>query len=671
VSLTAVRRALAESPSLPLLLIAIACFVWLGADEGGFRGTIFLPATLLLLALLVVGLFALPTPRPSRPALLAIGLFASYALWSYLSILWAEQQDMAWEGANRTAMYAIVFALFALWPLRGRAATTVAVVYVFGVAGVGLVELLKASATDNPIAYLDEGRLAEPTGYVNANVALWSSAFWPAMVLAGRREMPPSLRGALLGSAGLLAALAILGQSRGWVVLVPVVILVAIAVVPGRGRTIAALALVAVMITAISGPLLDVYRQFDARSSGSQGVSQATTAIVVACVPLIAAGLAWSLLDLGPWLSEAARRRLGKAIVVAFGVCCLAGLVGYAATKGDPIARASEAWSDFKKGEQHERFRDARLGSLGGSYRYDYWRVAWDNFEEHPLTGIGVDNFSREYLLHGKSRQTPLYPHSVELGVLSETGLIGALLLVGTISAAVIAAVRRIRRGAGLEAVIAATGIVVFAYFIVHGSVDWFWEFPALGAPAFAMLGIAGAVGLPRADKDTGDRTRLTRRLLAGTGVVAALVLACSLILPWLAERELEAAQAIAAENPSAAIDKLERASDLNPFWNLPAKTAAVIERQLGDAEGAKHRLEAILAGDEHDSFAHLQLAVLASAAGHRAEAVREIRRARELNPRDAVTRRVQKRLEAGERVTPRELDRMIDRDIQQRIGRS
>ena len=47
---------------------------------------------------------------------------AAYAAWSYLSIAWAEQKADAWDGANRTALYAVVFALFALWPLGRRGA---------------------------------------------------------------------------------------------------------------------------------------------------------------------------------------------------------------------------------------------------------------------------------------------------------------------------------------------------------------------------------------------------------------------------------------------------------------------------------------------------------------------------------------------------------------------
>ena len=37
---------------------------------------------------------------------------------------------------------------------------------------------------------------------------------------------------------------------------------------------------------------------------------------------------------------------------------------------------------------------------------------------------------------------------------------------------------------------VAAAALAGFAYWVVHGSFDWFWEFAGLGAPAFALLGI-------------------------------------------------------------------------------------------------------------------------------------------------------------------------------------
>lgn len=661
------RGLLTDSPSLPLLLIAVAVFTWLAADEGGFRGTTFLPATLLLLALLLIGLLALPLPRPSRAQWIAIGLLAGYAAWSYLSIAWADEQGLAWDGANRTLMYTIAFALFALWAIRGDAAVVVVGIYTLCIAGLGLVELLRAAGSDSAIAFFDEGRLSEPTGYANANVALWTTALWPALVLAGRRGVPVPLRGLFLGSAGLLAALSILGQSRSWAVTLPLTALLFVAIVPGRGRTIAAGALVSVAIAAIARPLLDVYESSDGTIPASEFFASAERATLVACALLVAAGVAWAALDRNTTLGAAGARRLGTAMVVGFLICCVGGMAAVTASRGNPVSEASDAWSEFKRGGSEPHFDGARIGTLGGTYRYDYWTVAWRNFEEHPLIGVGGDNFGRDYLLHGASLQTPAYPHSVELRTLSQTGLIGAFLLFGAIAAALVAAASRVRRSAGIGGVTAATSIVVFSYFMLHGSLDWLWEFPALGAPAFALLGMATAIGAGPPGSIRQGPPRLGAMLAGG---VAVLVLVVGIGLPWLAERDLRAGRELAGSNPAAALQKLDRAAELNPLSLTADKTAAVIERRQGRLGSAERRLRDTLTQDSGDPFVYLQLATIASASDRQRDAVRLIRRARALNPRDTVTRRVQRQLEAGRYVSPGRVDRLILEDVNVRTGR-
>ena len=661
------RGLLVESPSLPLLLIAVAVFTWLAADEGGFRGTTFLPATLVLLALLAVGLLALPAPRPTRAQWVAIGLLAGYAAWSYLSILWADEQGLAWDGANRTLMYAIVFALFALWAVKGDAATVAVGVYTLCIAGLGLIELLRAAGADSVFAYLDEGRLSEPTGYANANVALWSTALWPAIVLAGRRQVPAGLRGVFLGSAGLLAALSVLGQSRSWAVTLPLTALLLVAVVPGRGRTIAAGGLVAVAVAAIARPLLDVYESLSPGGAPSEAFGSAADATLVASVLLVAAGATWGLLDRRDALSGDGARRLGVAVVVGFLVCCIGGLAAFTAVRGNPIAETADAWDEFKQGGREGQFDGSRIGTLGGTYRYDYWQVAWRDFEQNPLIGVGADNFGRDYLIHGKSQQTPTYPHSVELRALAQTGLIGALLLFGAIAAALVAAAARIRGSSAIGGVTAAASVVAFAYFILHGSLDWLWEFSGLGAPAFALLGLATAIGARSPGPPRTGRPSLPA-LAAGIAVSLAIVVGVG--LPWLAERELRGAREIAATDPAAALAKLDRASDLNPLSPLADKTAAVIERRQGRLGTAERRLRGTLERDAGDPFVFLQLAVIASATDRMPDAVRLIRRARALNPRDSVTRRVQRQLEAGRYVSPARVDELIIEDVNSRTGR-
>src|SRR5918999_4425451 len=144
---------LRANPALAPALLATGVFVALGASEAGFYPTAWYAAALFLLGLLAVSLFALGPPRGvPRPLLVAIGLLAAYTAWSYLSISWADQQGPAWDGANRNAFYLLVLAQFALWPFDSRGATAVLGLLGLGIAGLGLVELLRADASGDPAA---------------------------------------------------------------------------------------------------------------------------------------------------------------------------------------------------------------------------------------------------------------------------------------------------------------------------------------------------------------------------------------------------------------------------------------------------------------------------------------------------------------------------------------
>jgi O-antigen ligase/polysaccharide polymerase Wzy-like membrane protein/tetratricopeptide repeat protein len=663
------RGVVAESPAFVPCACAVAVFVWFAADEGGFETTTWLPASLFLLALLGVMLFALPAPRPRRAVLVAVALLAGYALWSYLSILWAGQEEVAWDGANRTALYVIVFALFALWPTRGWAAATLLGGLSLGVTAVGLVELLRADHANLLIQYFDEGRLSEPTGYSNANVALWSAALWPALVLAGRREVPSALRGLFLGASVLLADLAILGQSRGWLLILPAMVVLSVVLVPGRGRTIATLAAAGIGVAAGLGPVLDVYGQSSPRAGPGAALDHATTVILLCSAGAALAGFLAALVDRRVTVPPTVARRVSVTLVAAFVVAALGGLVALDAIEGSPVALASKGWREFKQGGNEPHTTRTRFGASLSTYRGDYWRVAWGEFERRPLLGAGSDNFGRDYLKRGRSQQTPAYPHSTELRALSETGFIGGLLLGGALLAALVAAVPGMRRPPeALRASASAAGLLLFAYWLLHGSFDWLWEFAGLGAPAFAALGVASS-GAQAARRAEAGRPVLSGRR-AVPALAAACLLAASIVAPWLAAQDVKEARGLVLTDPAGALERLDRARSLNPLSPLPDKTAAIVEIERGRLGAARDRLRAVLARDPGDSYAYLQLGAIASREGRTAGARRLVGRARRLAPRDGVTAEVARLLRRGRRVTPARVNALAARDINARIGR-
>jgi hypothetical protein len=648
------RDLLDANPALIPALLATVAFLVLAGTEAGFYPTSWYAGALFLVGLLAVSLVALGPPRGlPRATLVAIVLLAAFAAWSYLSISWAGQPGVAWEGANRAATYVVVFALFALWPFDARGVTAVLAVLGLGIAGIGLVELLKADSAAEPLGYLIDARLAEPAGYVNANVALWTLGLLPCLFIASRRGVPTVLRGLGLGGAGLLTGLALMGQSRGWVLALPLALAFFVIVCPGRVRLLATMTAAAIAGVAIRGPLFAVHDDFEPARIDAL-LSDATAAILLAAAALAGLGWLWAFIDRRVEPSPAASRRIGWAAAALVALGLVGAVAGYAATEGSPTGRVAEAWDDFKGGGQGPRPGGSRFEG-GGTNRYDFWTVAWNAFEDTPLRGLGSDNFQEEYLEKGASDEQPRFPHSLELGVLSQVGLPGALLMLGGLGAAAVAALGACRAPRPGRAAAAAAS-AVFVYWLVHASVDWFFEFLALTAPAFAGLGMAGAL----APRGTSERFALRAPALAAGGLVT-LMLAVSFALPWLAELEVDRAASSWGEDPAGALRRLDRAESLNPLSARAPLTAATIALRVGREAEAVREFRVALDREPNNVYALLYLGVI-EAAKDRQAGQRLVARARRLSPRDPVIRRTERRLRRGLPVDLRSLNRQIVR---------
>lgn len=657
------RAALIRYPALPLGVVAVVTFVWFSASNGGFDATTWYPGALIVLALVTIALVSIPSARVPRLVTVASMALFAYAGWSYLSIGWAGQKGDAWDGANRSLLYALAFALFALWRPRGRAAFGLVLAFALGVAGVGLVELLRASSASDPTVFFSQGRFASPAGYMNANVALWFSALFPCVTFGARREVHPALRALLVAAAVLLCGLAVIGQSRGWLFTAPVALLVFIAVVPQRVRTSLTLGLVLAATGVVSAPLLDVYR-----ASGERGfdaaVSDAVTALLLAS--LVAGLVAWAVAvaDRRARPSREQERRAGRALGIAAVCVAVVGLVLFVGAYGSPFTVAKKGWHEFKTEPSPYGGESRFTGSLGTN-RYDFWRVAWDRFSARPLTGIGADNFQEDYLADRHSDNAPKYPHSFEIRAISQTGLVGTALLFTGVGAGLAAGWLAVRRRRGLGAAAAAAALSSFLYWLIHGSIDWFWEFPALGGAAFALLGIAAGL-LPRpaesARETASTRRSWLTRARAAPAVVLALVLipAVALAAPWFAEVEQQTAISQWQGDPAAAFDTLDSAASLNPLSATPKLLAGSIALRLGRRAQSEVFFRQALERDPDDAYAHLELGALVAERGRRSEALALLERAHQLDPRDDLTAGVLRRVRTGRPVNIARVNRQL-----------
>lgn len=687
--MTGVRRRdtavlLAAAPTILLV-------VWWAADDGGYFPSAWLPGTLALACSLAIVFLALgPSARLSSRALaVAAAALLAYTVWSFVSIGWAQAPGTALEGSQRTLLYAIAFAGFAILPWTPRTVLWVMTAFVLGAIVIGVVTLLRAASLEQPGEIFVTARLSAPLGYYNAAAAFWTMAALPAIVLASRPETLTLLRPVLLGGAVVLLGLAVLAQSRGWLFSLPVAAIVALALVPGRARLVLFGLPVAPALGIALPDLLEPYRvgHLAAPAAAAPDMRDALdSAARTLLIAAIAAAVAGALLVLGEralhtrthtgeasgrrWLPRvpggpAAPRRLAALLAVGAAVA-----IGVA---GQPIERLYSAWSDFTTIDDSGRTQgNDRFTSLGGA-RYDFWRVGLSAWRDAPVLGLGQDNFELEYTRERRTDEEPRWVHSLPLRLLVHTGAVGGVLFGGFVVAlgCALGAGRRAAGSAHRAALAAA--ILPGAVWLAHGSVDWLWEFPALSVSALAFAAAAASMR-PRPDLPAGAPTtpgrppRARWRAVAATGATA---LVFAFTLPsYIAGREVRDAQRAWPADPAGAFDDLERAKLLAPLDPRAPLVEGLIASQVGPLAAAYSALLEARERDPHNWFVHFELGLVARELSQSARARSHLRIARRLNPREPLTIEALERLSGARPMSVAEAAVSLGRRVDARLGR-
>jgi O-antigen ligase len=569
-----------------------------------------------------------------------------------LSIAWADVKGDAWDGANRTLLYLCTFVLFAWTPISSRAAAVLIGSFAALTATIASVDFLRAVEAASPEHFFISGRLSTPISYPNATAALLLAPFLPAVFLASRRVVPVIFRAALLAASGLLLELAIMCQSRASLVALPAVTAAFLAVSPGRLRSLLALSLVAVPATLGAHTLLEVYPAVFNGDDVHGALIAARGVLAWTALALFAAGAALATLDRAFVLPHRVTTAIGWSVAAVAAVAVASAGTYLVSRYGNPATRASTAWREFET-ERTAASTNHLASGLSGP-RHDIWRVALDEFKQSPITGVGTENFAVDYLRLRRTNLEPMHPHSLELRVLAQTGLVGLALFGGFVVLAAIAAARSLRVRSSFAG-LAAACLAAFTYWLVHGSVDWFWEIPALGAPAFAWLGIATQLA-PARSPTTWRPPRSYTMLFVVTTVVAA----SSLVLPWFAANEIDRAAAQWPADPAAAFARLERARQFNPLTDRADLIAGAIASRIHDARRERTAFERVLDRNPYNWYARLELAILDAHEGRRAAALAELRGARRLDPREPLIPYVRGKIEHRRPVSQAQIDALL-----------
>ena len=630
-------------------LAAVAVLVVWTRHDGGFAPEQWLPGGLALVGLLVVALASADARERLARAPVAPLLLGLYAAWSYASISWAQVRGDALDGANRTLLYACLFALFAAVPFSQRQRTALWAVWAGAVAVLAAIGLGSATAASGPRGHFVLGRLADPIAYSNADAAVFLMAALVLVVLASRREAHPLLRIVGMLGASFLVDVAVLSQSRGSLVALPLAVLTYVALARDRLRALLHVGVIAVAVAPALPRLLDVYAAVINGDGYARALSRASVAVAGSCAIAVAVTAVLCLLDRRLVVPDRVRAVVGR-VVLLVGALAAVGLVAGFLLLGHGAGRLRTAWHDFSTSRE-PGVQTLHLASGTGTSRYDVWRIALVQFRNHPVTGVGADNYLVGYLQQQRTYQTSRYPQSIELRALSETGIVGALLFFAFLAFALRDGVAAARRESGPGVVLAC--LAAFSYWFFHASVDWLWEFPALAGPAFALLGTAAGARV-RA-RPEGRSTRVPRPLAVGAGAAVAAGAIVVLGAPWISVRESDAALAVAPTDTGRAYALLRSAARWNPVSDSPALVEAAVAANARDREHEKRALRAALERNPWEWYSYFMLGIVAGQQHRTADARAQLLRAQRLAPRNLIVLFARRRLSWGKPLDERE----------------
>src|SRR5581483_7921212 len=414
-------------------------------------------------------------------------------------------------------------------------------------------------------------RLRNPIGYWNSLALAAATAVPLGLWLASARGHARTPRAAGVVLLYLAELTAVLTYSRAGIAVAALAGLAWVVLARGRLESLVALAVATplaglVALWAFSRPALtDDGQPYSARVNDG-----AWFGVLGAIGASLAFGAAWWLA--GRPVAERERLVWTRRLAAVAAAVALGALAVVLALRGGQVL------DEFRGSTGKEVSQTpTRLAELSSSNRWRWWQEAWSLWQDAPAGGKGAATFeiARRDIRQGSITTTE--PHNLPLQFLAETGIVGFLLFVALVGAGVAAVVGALRRVEPAERAAAGALAIGLGAYVLHALVDIDWEFVAVTAPAFFVLGaFAGLAGARKR-----RAVRLPRVAAAAARVVALAVL-YSLVAPYAASRLVDASYSeIADGRIRAALSDGRAAHGLNPL-----STDALLA--LGDAEAAR-----------------------------------------------------------------------------------
>ncbi len=609
----------------------------------------------------VIGLIAFGAGSATvtgRPLYWSVGALVSLALLSAISSSWSGSVERTVIETARVLGYLGFFlAAFLITRTRARRQR-----FAEGLtAGLALIVLLGLGSRLLPhvIEVTDISsigpRLRYPLGYSNGDGAIFGFAL-VMLAWAGRRAswpwarwlavglMPATFlalyftfsRGGLL--AGVVGVIALLALSRDRLWHLCVYALAGLGALPA--------------IIAVNG-MTELENGLVSGDAIGQGVTVLLILLVgTACSVVFTMGLAQVFAGgsrpVTRLLAISRDRRVLRGIAGAAGL--LAVLVA--------IVFGGRIWDKFS--DPVIRFPSnpgAHFTEFYGAGRYEFYKVALDEFSEHPLAGTGAGTYKFDWQTE-RDIDEPVVEdaHSLYIEMLAELGVVGFALILAIVGGALWFGLGAWRAATDEtdRSLYGALSAVMFA-FAISACFDWFWEIADLAAVFFLAAGVLVSVRcqqLAPASTRPVEAPARSRYGIAISGLALGWISVVVLAGPVLVDRELGksreaviAAQEAAAGGDAtsyansiqAASNYAETARTVEPFAASPYVQLGLLAELQGQYDLADERLSAAIAREDRNWQLWYLRSRIRFEAGHVAAAQADLRRARALNPREDI----------------------------------
>jgi hypothetical protein len=449
-----------------------------------------LPVAAAILGLVVITLFVAEYfADVPRIAWVLIGLLAVLVAVKGLSLTWSISRTETVLELLRSSMYLATFALAAAslssQRLVGPFIDGMSLI-AGAVAGYGVLQ--KVSPVEYPANTTDGIRVGSTLEYANTVAVVLGMGI--ALGLGRMTQLKnPIVRGVYAALILVFGVILYLTFSRGGMLSLAAGLVVLFVVGGRRLQMLGSLLL-------IFGPLVWLVWEVQGLATFFDFVPEEApraadgyafrTYLIIAVVQAFLLQTIYAFLVERYELVPVLRRVLGIVAIVA--ILAGAGTMGFLVV-GEHQGSEEIVGAFTRKVEDTQDVQD-RLTSLSSNSRSTYWRVAWNEWKEHPLTGTGAGTFMYTWLENRPGFGGVRQVHNTYLEQGTETGIVAFLALVGFAAFLFGYAAWAAWRAAGERKVLLAGLTAATTVYLVSSALEWHWYIPPSTIYFFILAGV-------------------------------------------------------------------------------------------------------------------------------------------------------------------------------------